>query len=81
MQRDVVMWESRATYCLLPSAHPCSQEEALPSKAACQSTKVSAAVRSGNVGEVFHLAHTFSTSDVCYPLGLRCGVITTTLLK
>lgn len=73
MQGDVVMWESRATYCLLPSAQPCSQEEALPSKAACQSTKVSAAVSPGNVGEVFHWAHTFSTSGVCFRWA--CGAV------
>lgn len=53
----IVMWEGRVTYCLLLQAHPCSQEEALPSKAARQSSPVSAAASFETNVEVFHLAH------------------------
>lgn len=53
----VVMWEGRVTNCLRLQAHPCSQEEALPSKAARQSSLVSAAASFETNAEVFPLAH------------------------
>lgn len=61
----VVTTEGRVTYCLLLQAHPCSQEEALPSKAARQSSMVGAAASFETMLKLAALLISHSSSDVC----------------